>query len=664
MMNVLSKPLLLLLLAIIVLHSVVSMAQEGHAQVNDSETSSIQGYLDDVMVQLHTTTSEEEKALLYSDIGFIYKMMGDLDEGLAYVDSGLALSERLNFYNGASRAHEHLGSIFLTQGKLSRSLFHTRKELGLILTNNDSLGSASVYYHIGLALQKLGRSSHALDTLAIATKMLRTASDSPLLASCIYEMSSIHYDLGNPEQALININEALPLLDSKMQIRNRPMMLAGKSRMLIKLDRLDEAEDVLLEAQGSCQELNLEIELGHVLIVLGELKNAQGKSSEVIEILDQALNIVKEKEQYNQIISIHLEKSIAYFQLGQLENACQSAEEGLTNLDRNELIRTEVGLYAQLARLYEAKGEMDKAHEFLKKYQDAENLRMEKADLVQTRHLEAKYRNERQKVIILEKNKVISEKEQELKSSSQRNRTIWITLIGLVLLVLISSFALIQRHHNRRQIAQIEMDKALIESTEEERERIARDLHDGTGSLLTGIKLSLDRLHLTLPESEDKDGLKYTISQVLQLSKEVRRVSHAMAPSTIDRMDYQDVLDDLVRTFALVGTASVHPSFSGDLEGMDKAQRLMLYRILQECLNNTFKHAAATEINISINVTPTEVEMLYEDNGRGYDQDSYTKGLGLQSIAQRIRYLKGRKRIDTSPGEGMTLILSFPLDIT
>ena len=113
----------------------------------------------------------------------------------------------------------------------------------------------------------------------------------------------------------------------------------------------------------------------------------------------------------------------------------------------------------------------------------------------------------------------------------------------------------------------------------------------------------------------------------------------------------------------MIGSAEVHAGFSGDLELLDKPKRLMLYRILQECLNNSFKHAHASEINISINVQHGEVELLYEDNGQGYATDQASSGIGLRSIEKRIDYLNGTQRIETSPGAGMSLFINFPLNL-
>ncbi len=232
------------------------------------------------------------------------------------------------------------------------------------------------------------------------------------------------------------------------------------------------------------------------------------------------------------------------------------------------------------------------------------------------------------------------------------------------MLALLSALIVIsyrQRIRSQAQKAELTLNQSLIESTEEERERIARELHDGTGSLLTGIKLGLEHLHGEMHDTGQMQQLKTTISQVQTVSKEVRRVSHAMAPTAIERMPFEEVIKDLVNVFSQIGTVKLDYSASGDFEQMNKTERLMLYRILQECLNNSFKHADASEIMISLLATSSEIEILYQDNGKGYDPNSISSGLGLSSIEKRISYLHGKRTIETERGSGMLLIVSFPI---
>jgi len=317
--------------------------------------------------------------------------------------------------------------------------------------------------------------------------------------------------------------------------------------------------------------------------------------------------------------------------------------------------------FKHLAEVYEARGDTEKSLEYMHKHVASRATADSLAEMTQARSLEARFRNGQQKIALLEKDNELSSQAVEIAQKNNRLKLLGFGALGLTLLSALIVIAYRQRIKSQAQKAEIELNQALIESTEEERERIARELHDGTGSLLTGIKLGLEHLQEKMTDNEQAQQLSTTIYQVQTVAKEVRRVSHAMAPAAIERLPFEEVVTDLINAFSQIGKSKIEYSSSGDFEQMNKTERLMLYRIMQECLNNSFKHADASEINISLMASADEIELLYQDNGRGYDPKSSNDGIGLSSIEKRIHYLHGKKTLETESGAGMLLIVNFPI---
>lgn len=207
--------------------------------------------------------------------------------------------------------------------------------------------------------------------------------------------------------------------------------------------------------------------------------------------------------------------------------------------------------------------------------------------------------------------------------------------------------------------------KAVIEAEENERRRIAQDLHDGVGQLLSAAKLNLSSLGSKLgPASLDQqDALKTALDLVDDSVKEVRTVSHNMMPNTLIKLG----LASAVREF--IGKLGNVPSLKIDLEIVGLDSRLepqvetVLYRVIQELVSNILKHAKASHISMQLVRHDTEISLMIEDNGVGFDASRLQQfeGIGLKGILSRVEFLGGSVHFDSAPGRGTTAIVEVPL---
>lgn len=209
-----------------------------------------------------------------------------------------------------------------------------------------------------------------------------------------------------------------------------------------------------------------------------------------------------------------------------------------------------------------------------------------------------------------------------------------------------------------QRILQLEQEKrllalsAMIEGQEQERRRIAKDLHDGMGGLLTSIKA-----HHSQPDAPSPD----TVGQLIDLAcTEVRRISHNMMPAALVFAGLQGALEDLAAQVRTQGLAC-HLDIIGPVATLSETQTTALYRIFQEAVNNTLKHAAATQLLLQIIVHDDLISVTIEDDGRGFaPSPTPPSTLGLRSIASRVDFLSGQWDIESAPGQGTTLHIQFP----
>jgi signal transduction histidine kinase len=201
---------------------------------------------------------------------------------------------------------------------------------------------------------------------------------------------------------------------------------------------------------------------------------------------------------------------------------------------------------------------------------------------------------------------------------------------------------------------------ALLEGQEKEREFISRELHDGVGQLLTGIKLMLEseKIHF-----EKKDQIKELLSETIM---EVRRISQSAMPPALAGLGLEAALNNLRRIMSAKNTVKIEleyelsPTFKGDFE-----TNICLYRICQEALNNMVKYSEATRCLIHLWRDEKLIRMTIADNGKGFDKPSkILNGNGLRNMKERAAMLQGACRIVTSEGKGTTVHVEIPFSHT
>jgi two-component system, NarL family, sensor kinase len=222
------------------------------------------------------------------------------------------------------------------------------------------------------------------------------------------------------------------------------------------------------------------------------------------------------------------------------------------------------------------------------------------------------------------------------------------------------------REANRRDLME-----ATFQKQEAERRRLARDLHDEIGTMLSVTKLNLNQLERTVAVSAQSplvgvdehppdpatslDQIQKTRALLDETMSNVRRISWALVPTTLERFGLMAAMEELTEkaTTPDVGVLLEAPS---PLHRLTPAQELMFYRIAQELLNNAIKHAAATLVEVQFIQLDGAVRMSVLDNGRGFDYDDVLKdqqrGLGLRNIESRLSVVDGHVTFDVAPGRG------------
>ncbi len=207
---------------------------------------------------------------------------------------------------------------------------------------------------------------------------------------------------------------------------------------------------------------------------------------------------------------------------------------------------------------------------------------------------------------------------------------------------------------------------SMLEGQEMERKRIAREIHDGIGPLLSTVKMNLANIegdinHLD-PDVQQKFKKSYQL--IDEAANDLRSISHNLMPKVLADFGLQEALESLCEKISLAKKVNVKFIHNNENFDLDEVSELGLYRICQELINNSLKHAQSKNIFIQIFQNKDLIRLTYEDDGKGFDLDQIGEGLGLMNIENRVKALAGELIIDSSVGNGMSATVEIPKPLT
>jgi two-component system NarL family sensor kinase len=236
---------------------------------------------------------------------------------------------------------------------------------------------------------------------------------------------------------------------------------------------------------------------------------------------------------------------------------------------------------------------------------------------------------------------------------------LWIAALAIVSALVVGSSGLVLNISELR-VADAKL-KALaqrvVDSQEQERARLSRDLHDGISQWLVSIKLQIEAGIIRLSGNADQQqaaraGFERTAGQLNDVLGEVRRISHGLRPAVLDDLGLAAALEHLARESTQAGAVPVHFSADGASAGLPDVVNTVLFRIAQEALTNAGRHAGAQRIVLALARSGHDVVLTVSDDGRGFDPDSVAlhpqRGIGLRNMAERMEAIGGQLNIASS----------------
>lgn len=343
-----------------------------------------------------------------------------------------------------------------------------------------------------------------------------------------------------------------------------------------------------------------------------------------------------------------------YGEMGNYKNAiayCEKALQLAREIDAIEIIES---TYDSMAEAAAKAGDYKNAYQYHRDFSDANRnfINIESANRLS--ELNVKYETER-------KQKLIQQQQFEI---SKRNYWLYGAIILLILMALVAYLIVRNNSYKQQKRLQAEIHKqqeienrALFDGEQKERIRIARDLHDSIGQLLSVVKMNLSNL------STPNENLNNTVKLVDQTITEVRHISHNLIPEELN-FGLFAALEDMADKISATGKTQVQVNINEDARAhrFEKSNELSVYRIVQEALSNIVKHAGAKVIELNVDLTGNAMLISVKDDGRGFDtgQIKNSTGIGWKNIAARVNLLNGNLQVHSEKLKGTQIEISIP----
>lgn len=422
--------------------------------------------------------------------------------------------------------------------------------------------------------------------------------------------------------------------------------------------QLDSAGNYYSETYDLSRKLAYNLIYASVNQNLGLAENAFAFYEKAYRLADAAQSKWNMIEPLNSMAKIHMDRGDYLKAETLLKNALQLAEEeGFKTFQKDG--------YSYLSDLYKRMGKFEEAFEFLSKYSVLKDSLFNEDRRQFSLDLEKKYETRKKEEQL---------KLQEIALEKKSLQTLLLTL-GIFLLLVILGFSLLVYRQKKniaaRRIRELETEKQLLatesilQGEEQERARVAKDLHDGLVGMLASLKYSLQGLRDSFNTDKEKAAL---IDKNLELADrsilELRKIAHNLMPEVLVRYG----LDEALREYCAYLSKSVDLQIdylSFDLYKVELSQsaQLTLYRVIQELLGNIIRHAKASRALVQLAYSANKLTIEIEDNGIGLDPEKlkHSGGSGWKNIRARVDYLKGS--ISLSSGEEGGTFIHIELEI-
>lgn len=598
-------------------------------------------FQDSIKVEI-AKLSDSLRAQKYYNASFhALQRLNDLKLSRLYADSAMYYAKQSGFKDSEAKSHFQFGLIERVEGNYEKALDHLNRNINYF--KNDSTLMAYSLFQVGVIHRALGDYDKSLDTYVDILNIFEKKKDSFAIASTLNSIGNIYGEMKKPDEAIVNFSTALQIFESKKAVRDIANAHENLSKMyLLKQDTVT-AKAHIKKALTVARASNEDYQIAKALSTLGHVY-LNSDLELAFNYLNEAKQIFEDKNFRRELIPISRDLGTYHQKKGQYKLAENAFERSLQLAEEFQEQPNLKDAYRGLSEVHSLQGNYKKAFDYQQKYMSVKDSLFNVETIKEISRLQKQFEAKKKDSEISQQKLQLETQKNELqKKDMQFNYA-----LGSALLLLLISVAiwLVYKQRQKRKDqellvikneAQINALESLIEGEEKERLRISKELHDGVNGDLSAIKHKLN----SLLELNNKT-IKEAVVMIDKSCEQVRAISHNLVPPALENFDLESAISDYCTNMNNIHKPQIRFNYLGDTLNVSKLIEVNIFRITQELVTNSIKHAKATEINVQLSSRKNTIQLAVDDNGVGFDMSNPSvDGIGISNIKSRVAFLNG-----------------------
>lgn len=560
-----------------------------------------------------------------------------------------------------------MGGYYSSTGKIDSAILTFEKGYAHGQEARDTAVLIKIVGNLGRTLISAGRAKDALEYLYTSLRWLERYPDDATNFRIRTNITWANLELKRYKEAISFGRKSLPLMENEQwewmaaYTYNNLAICYGVSG---NLDSARYFVDKSLRVTDKSGDNGLK---ANAYFILGKIYSESGKLALALEQYQLARALREKIGNPFFIVSDLFAIADLYYQMGDYKQGVKTASEALALAEKHDLLLKFDATYLTLAKNFEGLKDYKNASKYYYLWAITKDSLYQQSQAEAIAEMSTKYETEKkQQQLVLQQTKLDQQQAQLTKTY-----IVVAALIIIIALIVIILYLVSNRYKKQQQLAdkkrQLEVREAYINATiqsqESERKRVAQDLHDGMGQLISALGMFMNKLSPETSQAERIAIVEEAETILKDMHKEVRAVAFNLMPQTLIQHGLVAALQEMAIRLNESGKIKIEITSFQIPERMVEVKEISLYRILQEWVTNIIKYAKASKVSINLVDNEDEISVTVEDNGEGFDVSALDKGNGngWKNMQSRINLLKGSIEIDSSNGRsGTTLLLSIP----
>ena len=634
-------------------------------------------------------------------LGVAYTNFGDFELALGNLNASKHLYKKLHDDKGVILSYKYLGTLYNYSGDNEEALKNYIYASDLAEKINLNTESLKITNNIGMIYLKQQYFDLAIEYFL---KSLRMGPEKYAESIILGNLGQAYKNKGDADQALEYYEKGLEICREINDVSCEINQLGYISQIYSNRQKYDKALEYSFIVKDKLEQVGTKRELIVIYNRIALTYQYQQKYDSAIKYFNKG-RLIADETKSPSLHLIHANLAMAYNESKQYKLALdhlfihQEIKDSLHLIDRNKgteeilakyegekrekeiaLLKREKEFQAVLLKSQKTEFDREQLQKNLETYQSELKMTQLKTEnelqLLSLQREQAKAEKKESQIGLLEK-------EKELQKAELRRQALMknVAIIGAFFILIVAFVFLIiyqqkiktqellslktKEYNEQKSIEMIRENEisainAKIEGQEKERERIARELHDGIAGNLAGIKLNLSKLSI---DKEQNLDLKKIIGHIDETYNEVRSISHHLIPSKMQSLPFVQLIENYLDDLREAHAFEIHFKYHTDqlLNRLSDKIKIEVYRVIQELMNNIIKHADTDQVDIQLTKLEDHVNLMVEDQGVGFEIHKTSKGIGLDNIASRVNALQGDFDIDTSINRGTIVNINIPI---